>query len=129
MGISNLQEVADEALTQTGSVSAAIFVIGPSGRLDLAAAAGVTGAPLDALITAVQAPGHPIARTAQDGKSAFDVSPIAPGGPALRSHIAIGRGAAQDRTLGVLALAHQEPLSEAERTSAEELAAKAAALL
>jgi hypothetical protein len=125
MADTKLQDIADEALAATGSASAAIFLVEPS-ALRLGAASGVTGDPLERLIAAVQSPGHPIAVTARTGESAFDVTPVAPGGPALRSHIAItdpGGG-----VLGVLALAHQLPLTEEQQDSAMDLAERAAAI-
>jgi len=125
---STLQDIAQQALSETGSASAAIFLVGPAGDLALAAAAGVTGAPLDALVAAVQSPDHPIAVTARDGHTAYDVTPIAPGGPALRSHIAMKSGSVQGHVVGVLALAHQEPLTVGQQLVAEDLAAQAAAL-
>jgi GAF domain-containing protein len=123
-----LQDVADQALAQTGSASAAIFLLEPSGALKLAAAAGITGQPLDRLMEAVKSPDHPIARTAQDGETAHDVMPMAPGGPALRSHVAMVGGDAQDRVVGVIALAHQLPLTDDQRRAATELAVQAAEL-
>ena len=124
---STIQEIADEALAQTGSASAVIFVLGPSG-LDLVGAAGIAGEALDRLVEAVQSPDHPIARTAQGGETEFDVKPIAPGGPALRSHFAMVEEGAPRRVLGVLALAHQLPLDQRQRRAATELAARAASL-
>src|ERR1051326_925312 len=80
--------VAERALRIAAIESAAIFVRSAiSGELELAAAAGVEGPPLDRLVAAVRNPDHPIARTAHKGKSDFDVIPMAPGGPALRSHV------------------------------------------
>ena len=64
--------------------------------------------------------GHPIARTAQTGETAFDVTPVAAGGPALRSHIALV-DTASGRVIGVLALAHQLPLSSDQRQAVMEL--------
>ena len=116
-----------QALEQTGSASAVIFVVGPSG-LALVAAAGITGEPLDRLVEAVRSPDHPIARTARNGETEFDVKPIAPGGPALRSHFAIVEEGAPGRVLGVLALAHQLPLDQGQRRAATELAVQAASL-
>ena len=41
----------------------------------------------------VRDPAHPIARTLVDGFATFDVKPMAPGGPALRSHLPLfGQG-------------------------------------
>jgi hypothetical protein len=116
-----LDDLVNEALTATGSASAAIFFVDASGALNLVAATGVAGAPLDALVAAVKSKSHPIARTAQSGETAFDVTPVAPGGPALRSHIALV-DQASGRVDGVIALAHQLPLSPEQRRSVTELA-------
>jgi hypothetical protein len=116
----SLQDLANEALGVTGSASAAIFLVDAAGVLSLVAAAGVAGAPLDALVKAVQSKDHPIARTVQTGESAFDVAPVAPGGPSLRSHIALV-DSASGRVTGVLALAHELPLSSDQRQAISEL--------
>ena len=121
-----VQGIATEALSATWSASAAIFLLDASGTLRLGAAAGVSGDALERLVGAVQSPDHPISRTAQSGESAFDVTPVAPGGPALRSHIAIVEPGAQRRVIGVLALAHQLPLDAAQRQAAMELARRVA---
>ena len=121
---STLQDIANEALTATASASAAIFLIEPAGGLRLGAAAGVSGEALERLVAAVQSPDHPVARTALTGESAFDVTPIAPAGPALRSHIAIVDPSGE--RMGVLALAHQLPLTEEQQDAALDLAERAA---
>ncbi len=57
-------------------------------------------------------PSHPVARTAADGLAAFDVLPMAPGGPKLRSHVPlVARVDGGDRILGVLAVAHDAPMT------------------
>lgn len=122
----NLDSVAAQALEQTGSASAAIFVRDANGDLRLAGVAGISGAPLDGLVSAVRDPKHPVTRTALDGQVGFDVKPIAPGGPALRSHVPLLDPASRERTIGVLALAHQLPLTPEQRKAAMELADDAA---
>jgi hypothetical protein len=87
--------------------------------LVLAAAAGIEGPPLDTLVAAVQNPMHPIARALHDTEPTFDVRPINPGGPALRSHLPLDR-------LGVLAVAHHAPLDEGARRAIVTLAQEAA---
>jgi hypothetical protein len=52
----------------------------------------------------------------------FDVAPMNPGGPALRSHIPLGG-------LGVLALAHEVSLSPQDRSALLGIAASAEAAL
>ena len=88
-----LTKIANDALEQTGSASAVIFLVTSGGGLELAAAAGVEGAPLERLSDAVRSPDHPIARTA----------------------------------IGVLALAHQLPLTHEQRSAAMRLADQAGA--
>ena len=103
--------------------SAAIFVPRPgSSALELAAAAGIEGAPLAGLVAAVQNPLHPIARAMHDAGPTFDVHPMNPGGPALRSHLPLGG-------LGVLAVAHETSVGTDERAALERLAATATELL
>jgi len=125
----NLDSVAAQALEQTGSASAAIFVRDANGDLRLAGVAGISGAPLDALVSAVRDPNHPVTRTALDGQAGFDVTPIAPGGPSLRTHIPLRDPAAPTETIGVLALAHQVPLKPDQRKSAIHVADEAARLV
>ena len=112
-----LRDVAREALTIGDTVSAVIFTVAPgSSDLELAAAAGVEGPPLDGLVAAVRDPAHPVTRALSDAEPSFDVQPTAPGGPALRSHIPLRPAAgAATAAVGVLALAHELPVSEANR--------------
>ena len=128
---SALRAVADEALTIGDTVSAVIFVAAPgSADLELAAAAGVDGPPLDALVAAVRNPAHPVTRTLSDPGPSFDVRPMAPGGPALRSHLPLHReGGTGTDALGVLAIAHESPMPEANRRALEALAGRAAAAI
>ena len=123
---SELTGIAQEALAQTGSASAVIFFVDAAGNLELAGVAGLDGAPLGNLIEAVKAPNHPIARSSRDGHTEFDVAPINPGGPALRSHVPLVAADRSGRTVGVLALAHQAPLTSDQRRSAQALADRAA---
>jgi hypothetical protein len=120
-----LRRCAIEAIAVPGVESAAIFVAGASGGLELGASIGVVGPALERLIEAVQEPDHPIARTTADGVASFDAVPIAPGGPALRSHIPLLIGAADPtsrRVIGVLAIAHDRPLDSEARASLQDLA-------
>lgn len=121
--LSTLEQVARGAVDIPGVESAAIFVAQPgSDSLELAAAAGIEGPPLDGLVAAVRNPMHPIARALRDDGPTFDVRPMNPGGPALRSHLPLGGR-------GVLALAHEPPLDTAARAAAAQLAATATKLL
>ena len=121
--MTDLATVAKDAVAIPGVASAAIFVTRPpEPGLALVAAAGIDGPPLDALVAAVQDPMHPVARSLHDTDATFDVRPMNPGGPALRSHLPLGGR-------GVLALAHEPPLDADARTKAERLAAIATNLL
>ena len=126
-----LDEVVQAALHVDGIQSAALFVVAPpSTSLELAAAAGIAGPPLDSLVAAVRDPAHPVARALGDEGPTFDVLPMAPGGPRLRSHLPLqvdrdGRREA----VGVLALAHDTSLDAAQRTELIAVAATAAAAM
>jgi hypothetical protein len=122
-----LAAIAAEAVAVDGIESAAIFVARPgSSELELGAAAGIAGPPLDGLRVAVRNPAHPIARALTDPGPTFDVTPMAPGGPALRSHLPIVAPTTGARTVvGVLAVAHDMRLSAEARDRLERLAAAA----
>jgi GAF domain-containing protein len=111
---------------QLGIASAAVFTSdGPGGGLEIAASIGLRDPA--ALASAVRNPAHPVARTAAEGAIAFDVRPLAPGGPALRSHLpltVVEDG--HELLLGVLALAHDQPLDGDGRAIAEVVADLAA---
>ena len=126
-----LRAIAQEALTIGDTVSAVIFLVAPgSTDLDLAAAAGVEGPPLDGLVAAVRNPDHPVTRALSDSGPSFDVRPMAPGGPALRSHLPLRSGPDAGTTAtGVLAIAHESPMSEANRRQLVSLAGRAAAAI
>ena len=98
-----LQPLADEL----GMGSAAVFALGPEGTLDIVAAIGLRDP--SALAAAVRNPAHPVTRTAGERAAAFDVRPMAAGGPALRSHLPLIVGAEPGSMVGVLAVAHEEP--------------------
>jgi hypothetical protein len=117
-----MDDVARAALSLPGIESAAIFVKNGL-TLDLAATAGVEGAALSGLVAAVQQAEHPIAKALTDPAATFDVQPMNPGGPALRSHLPFGDGS------GVLAVAHDAVLSPDVKRSLEGLAHAAAAAL
>ena len=124
-------ELAGCALETPGVVSAAIFMQPrTSAGLELAGAAGIEGEPLRLLAAAVADPNHPVARTFRDASAAFDVEPTAPGGPALRSHVPIFRLLdGRSVCVGVLAVAHEKPLSGPAREALHEVAARAGRLL
>ena len=108
-----------------------IFTVAPgSSDLELAAAAGVEGPPLDGLVAAVRNPAHPVTRALSDAEPSFDVRPMAPGGPALRSHIPLRPSAGEGTTaIGVLAVAHELPMSEGDRRLLVALVDRAASVI
>jgi hypothetical protein len=126
-----LDDVAQAAMAVPGIESVAIFVRRPgTDGLDLGAAAGVAGIALERLVAAVQDPSHPVARTVLENVASFDVAPMAPGGPALRSHIPVSaRGEGPTDAAGVLAVAHDVPLDGGARDRLVEIAGEAAAAL
>ena len=119
--MATLQGIAGAAVAIPTIESAAIFVARPGATdLVLAAAAGIEGPALDGLVAAVRNPAHPIVRTMTDARPTYDVRPMNPGGPALRSHLPLGGH-------GVLAVAHDPVLSQGARTALEDLASSARA--
>jgi hypothetical protein len=127
----HLELVVREAIGQGGIESAAIFAVRPGASgLELTAAAGIEGPPLERLAAAVQNAAHPIWRAVSDDGPTFDVLPTAPGGPALRSHLPlVGRRDGRPTVVGVLAVAHQRRLDPGARRALEGLADEAASLL
>lgn len=120
-----LDWVAQEALTVPDIESAVIFVALPgTDTLRLVAAAGIEGPALENLVTAVQDPAHPVARALGDDRPTFDVYPVNPGGPALRSHLPFGGDTGDN--VGVLAVAHDISLDDAQREQLVLLAERAA---
>jgi hypothetical protein len=128
--IADLDAAAERAISLADIGSAAIFVARPdSAELELGGVAGIDGPALDGLRAAVRNPDHPIRRSMLDVGPTFDVQPMNPGGPALRSHLPLfafvgGRLTA----VGVLAVAHDQPLDPAARDDLEALAMRAATL-
>lgn len=109
-----LDWVAQEAVMVPGIESAAIFVALPgTDTLRLVAAAGIDGPALENLVAAVQDPTHPVARALGDDGPTFDVYPVNPGGPALRSHLPFGGDSGAK--VGVLAVAHDISLDDVQR--------------
>jgi len=122
-----LDSITGRALGIADVQSAVLFIVEPgSSTLGLASAAGISGPALDGLTAAVRDPAHPVARALTDDGPTFDVSPMAPGGPALRSHLPVRDG---ETPVGVLALAHDQPVGAADREALSGLARAAAALI
>ena len=126
--MATLEEIARAATAADVVESAAIFVLRPdSPDLQLAAAAGIAGPPLDGLKAAVLNPAHPITKSLTDDGPTFDVHPMNAGGPALRSHLPLMADRDGGRqALGVLAVAHDRSLSSVERRTLVDLAGQAA---
>jgi hypothetical protein len=126
----DLQRIVESAIAEAGVESAVIFARRPgSSELELAAAGGIDGPPLERLAEAVRNPAHPISRTVVDQTASFDVQPTAPGGPALRSHLPLGRDDNRGTATGVLAVAHDRTLDMNARRVLEGLAVAAGELL
>lgn len=125
-----LDALAREALA-IGDVRSAALVVPTSGGLEVAGAAGIDGPALDGLAAAIQDPAHPVARALRDPGPTFDVMPMNPGGPTLRSHLPLRPATTPEAgpALGVLALAHDAPMSDADRSALNALGERAAALL
>jgi hypothetical protein len=120
-----LDWVAQEAVWVPGIESAVIFVVLPgTDTLRLVAAAGIEGPPLEGLVAAVQDPAHPVARALGDDGPSFDVYPVNPGGSTLRSHLPFGGDTGAN--VGVLAIAHDISLDDAQRRQMILLAERAA---
>src|SRR4029077_10131963 len=91
--------------------SAAVVVPDGAGGNEIVASIGLDAAAGAGLAQAIRQPGHPIARTFTDPVATYDVTPINPGGPALRSHLPlVVRRDGADHVVGVLALAYDRPI-------------------
>jgi hypothetical protein len=106
------------AIAEHLKVGSAVILVPSEGRdgVEIVASFGLQGAAVAGLAAAVANPGHPIARTFATPVASFDVLPTAPGGPALRTHIPlVVTRASSEIVLGVLALAHEQPIDPAMR--------------
>jgi hypothetical protein len=116
-----LQSLLDSMTEPIDVSSGVIFIVDPTGGLEPVARMGLTDETLAGLVAAVKNPAHPIAKTAADGLAAYDVTPMAPGGPALRTHLPlIATRDGKDRVVGVLALAHEQPIRAGQRPAIED---------
>jgi GAF domain-containing protein len=113
----SLKVILDAAAESLGVASAAIVVENPSGSgLEIVAGFGMDERVAAGLTEAMRRPEHPIARTFTASSATFDVAPTVPGGPALRSHLPlIVTGGGTENVVGVLALAHDQPIEPATR--------------
>ena len=91
----------------------AIVVRDGSGNgLEIVASYGLDAAATAGLAEAMQRPTHPVTMTFEATAPTYDVAPMNPGGPRLRSHLPliVTRGRTP-RVLGVLALAHDDEIA------------------
>lgn len=118
-------------IDQLGIASAVIVVRAPdTGELAIVGSAGLGDQAATGLLAAMQDPTHPIVRTFAEPAPSFDVLPTRPGGPALRSHLPLIIGPTDVPTVvGVLALAHAEPIDEGSRALLSAVTDLAAATL
>jgi GAF domain-containing protein len=123
-----LQAIVQSAVADAGVESAALFLVAPGADdLEVVAAAGIEGPARDGLIAAVRNPAHPINRAMTDDGPTFDVRPMNPGGPALRSHLpVVGLRNGRHSVVGVLAVAHEDALSTDQQELLKRLAEVAA---
>jgi hypothetical protein len=126
-----LQGILDEIAAESGSGSGAIVVReGAAGPIRIVASVGLDEAGAAGLVGAINRPGHPVARTFDELTPTFDVPPMNPGGPALRSHLPLVVARDGEKTVvGVLALAHDDPMSPDMRERVQDDASLAAAVI
>jgi hypothetical protein len=109
-------------IAQRSEIGSAVIVI-PTPESEgyvIAASFGLDAAAVDGLTGAMARPGHPIVRTFAESSPTYDVMPINPGGPALRSHLPlVVRRNEADLVVGVLALAHDKPIEADVRADIE----------
>jgi hypothetical protein len=116
-----LQAILDATAEALDVASAAIVTRDRlDGALEIAASFGLDAAAAAGLTEALKRPTHPVTRTFEATSPTYDVAPTVPGGPALRSHLPLIVTRQGDATiLGVLALAHDEPIEPATRPIVE----------
>ena len=111
---------------RVGSAAVVVPADGPD-SLEIAASIGLDAAAAAGLTEAMRDPSHPIGRTFSDRAATYDVTPMNPGGPALRSHLPlIVRRDGSDRVVGVVALAYDDPIDPDQRPTLEAVADLAA---
>ena len=110
-----------------GIGSAAIVAPDGAGGYGIIASIGLDAAAAAGLAQAIRQPDHPIARTFAEPVATFDVTPVNPGGPALRSHLPlVVRRDGADHVVGVLALAYDRSIDLDQRPIVEAVADLAA---
>ena len=116
--ISGPFDVGSAAVVVPGAAADSFEIVASLG-LDAAAAAGLTAA--------MRQPVHPVVRTFSDAAATYYVTPMNPGGPALRSHLPLViRRDGVDRIVGVLALAYDRPIDPDGKPTLEAVADLAA---
>ena len=100
---------------------------GDGAGLEIVASFGLDERAAAGLSEAIARPTHPIARTFLEPTPTYNVTPVNPGGPALRSHLPliVTRGDTET-VLGVLALAHEDSIDSEDRAILESVADLAA---
>ena len=123
-----LQTLLDAIADGFGVQSAAIVI--PGERPDepqIVATFGLDDGARAGLTEAMRRPTHPVTRTFGELTPTYDVTPTVPGGPALRSHLPlVVTRAGTASVLGVLALAHDDPIDPATKPILEATAGLAA---
>ena len=100
---------------------------GDGARLEIVASFGLDERAATGLSEAIARPTHPIARTFAEPTPTYDVTPINPGGPKLRSHLPlIVTRDGSEVVVGVLALAHEDSIDSEDRAILEAVADLAA---
>ncbi|HEV8402407.1 MAG TPA: GAF domain-containing protein [Candidatus Limnocylindrales bacterium] len=118
-----------DAISSPFSVGSGAVVVPTrgSGALEIVASTGLDAAAAAGLTEAMRRPVHPVTRTFSEPVATYDVTPMNPGGPALRSHLPlVVRRDGADHVVGVLALAYDSPIEPAKRPTLEAVADLAA---
>ena len=123
-----LQAMLD-AISGPFEVGSAAVVVPARGSdfLEIVASIGLDDAAAAGLTEAMRRPVHPVTRTFSDPVPTYDVTPMNPGGPALRSHLPlVVRRDGVDHVVGVLALAYDRPIDPDAKPTLEAVADLAA---
>ena len=125
---STLSTMLDAVARAFGVGSAAIVAKrGDGAGLEIVASFGLDERAAAGLSAAIARPTHPIARTFAEPTPTYDVTPVNPGGPKLRSHLPlIVTRDGSEKVVGVLALAHEDPIDAEDRAILEAVADLAA---
>jgi GAF domain-containing protein len=118
-----------DAISGPFEVGSAAVVVPAHGSdpLEIVASIGLDGAAAAGLTEAMHRPVHPVTRTFSDPVPTYDVTPMNPGGPALRSHLPlVVRRDGVDHVVGVLALAYDRPIDPDTKPTLEAVADLAA---